>query len=107
MKTFVTFVFASFLSVAHLSGQEPETGFVSLFDGQSVEGWDGDMTVFRVDNNAIVGGQLQESSGDETHRKARPSTSDQDPPGSQSSRDGFQFAGCESGCRRLYSRLSA
>ena len=60
MKTFVTFVFASFLSVAHLSGQEPETGFVSLFDGQSVEGWDGDMTVFRVDNNAIVGGQLQE-----------------------------------------------
>jgi hypothetical protein len=31
-----------------------------LFDGKSLEGWDGDSTVFRVEEKAIVGGQLKE-----------------------------------------------
>ena len=37
-----------------------ENGFVSLFDGKSLEGWDGDAKIFRVQDNAIVGGTLKE-----------------------------------------------
>ena len=33
---------------------------VSLFDGQSLSGWSGDETVFRVEGGSIVGGNLQE-----------------------------------------------
>lgn len=37
-----------------------EKGFVVLFDGQSLSGWNGDRTVFRIEDEAIVGGQLNE-----------------------------------------------
>jgi hypothetical protein len=36
---------------------EPE--FVSIFDQKSLEGWDGDATLFRVHDDAIVGGSMQ------------------------------------------------
>lgn len=32
-----------------------ETGFTSIFDGQSLKGWDGDPEFWRVENGAIVG----------------------------------------------------
>ena len=32
-----------------------ETGFVSIFDGKSLAGWDGDANFWRVENGAIVG----------------------------------------------------
>jgi len=32
--------------------------FVSLFDGETLEGWNGDASVFRVEEGTIVGGQL-------------------------------------------------
>jgi hypothetical protein len=35
-----------------------EAGFVSLFDGRSLEGWDGSRELFRVEDGAIVGGSL-------------------------------------------------
>lgn len=38
----------------------PEEGFTPLFDGKSLEGWSGDDSVFRIEDGAIVGGQLQE-----------------------------------------------
>src|SRR5437868_847034 len=31
------------------------TGFVSIFDGSSLSGWDGDPAFWRVENGAIVG----------------------------------------------------
>src|SRR5687767_14345618 len=36
---------------------EPDdnTGFVSIFDGKSLTGWDGDPRFWRVDDGAIVG----------------------------------------------------
>jgi len=37
-----------------------EEGFKSLFDGKTLKGWDGDSTVFRVENESIVGGQLND-----------------------------------------------
>lgn len=39
-------------------GAEP--GFVALFDGKSLTGWNGDQSVFRIEDKAIVGGQLKE-----------------------------------------------
>ncbi len=41
-------------------GKKTEEGFQSLFDGQSLKGWDGDSTVFRIESESIVGGQLKE-----------------------------------------------
>lgn len=37
-----------------------EEGFVSLFDGKTFEGWEGNMKVFRIEAGAIVGGSLKE-----------------------------------------------
>lgn len=38
----------------------PEPGFTSLFDGKTLDGWNGDAAVFRIQDSAIVGGQLKE-----------------------------------------------
>jgi hypothetical protein len=43
-----------------LSAAEPEVGFRPLFDGKSLAGWEGDETVFRVQDGAIVAGSLDE-----------------------------------------------
>ena len=37
-----------------------ESGFRPLFDGRSTTAWNGDLTVFRVEDGSIVGGQLKE-----------------------------------------------
>lgn len=36
-----------------------EPGFVSLFDGKTLEGWEGDLKTFRVEDGAIVAGSLE------------------------------------------------
>lgn len=36
-----------------------ESGFVQIFDGKSLAGWEGNLKVFRVEDGAIVGGTLQ------------------------------------------------
>ena len=33
----------------------PQKGFVSIFDGKSLKGWEGDSTYWRVENGSIVG----------------------------------------------------
>lgn len=38
---------------------DSETGFVSLFDGESFDGWEGDREWFRIEDGAIVGGSLE------------------------------------------------
>ncbi|REK19081.1 MAG: DUF1080 domain-containing protein [Planctomycetota bacterium] len=37
-----------------------ETGFAPLFDGKSLDGWEGNAEMFRVDEGAIVAGTLEE-----------------------------------------------
>ncbi|MFY9255655.1 MAG: DUF1080 domain-containing protein [Fuerstiella sp.] len=37
-----------------------EDGFSALFDGKTTTGWNGDTSVFRIEDNCIVGGQLKE-----------------------------------------------
>ena len=35
--------------------QKKEKGFVSIFDGKSLKGWDGDPKYWRVENGNLVG----------------------------------------------------
>lgn len=35
-------------------------GFVQLFDGQTFDGWEGNLKMFRIEKGAIVGGSLKE-----------------------------------------------
>lgn len=37
-----------------------EAGFTTLFDGRTLNGWEGNTKLFRVEDGAIVGGNLQE-----------------------------------------------
>src|SRR5690242_5599114 len=37
-----------------------EPGFTSLFDGQTLTGWEGNQDIFRVEDGAIVAGSLKE-----------------------------------------------
>jgi len=39
---------------------EDEDGFVVLFDGKTLDGWEGDEKTFRIQDGAIVGGSLKE-----------------------------------------------
>ena len=43
-----------------VTADDKEDGFQRLFDGKTFEGWDGDSKVFRVEEGAIIGGQLKE-----------------------------------------------
>lgn len=36
-----------------------EKGFVSLFDGKTFNGWEGNLDVFRIEDGAVVGGSLK------------------------------------------------
>lgn len=47
------------IGVANLSAAEPDEP-VSLFDGETFAGWEGNLDVFRIEEGAIVGGNLQE-----------------------------------------------
>ena len=38
--------------------EKTEAGFISLFDGESLQGWEGNFDMFRVVDGAIVGGSL-------------------------------------------------
>lgn len=51
----ITLGFLLFLGTSIGSAEE---GFEPLFDGRSLEGWEGDQKVFRVEDGAIVGGSL-------------------------------------------------
>jgi predicted porin len=42
------------------SQDKVEDGFVALFDGKTLDGWDGNVKSFRVEGGAIVGGTLKE-----------------------------------------------
>lgn len=58
MKTCPTLLF--FFLACCLSGGEKkkDEGFISLFDGKTLDGWEGKKDFFRVENGAIVAGFL-------------------------------------------------
>lgn len=43
------------------AAKAPAAGWVRLFDGESFLGWEGDLTKFRIEEGAIVGGNLRDS----------------------------------------------
>jgi len=56
MKLQLCAIIVLLLSAVTTRAAEPE--FVSLFDGRTLKGWEGDMSIFRVEQDAIVGGTL-------------------------------------------------
>ncbi len=56
--------FAGIVLAASLAlGQErpgKQEGFVSLFDGKTFTGWEGNLEIFRIEDGAFVGGSLKE-----------------------------------------------
>lgn len=46
---------AGALAQPGLPGPLPETGFTPIFDGKTLNGWDGDPRLWRVENGAMVG----------------------------------------------------
>ena len=50
---------ALFVATGPIAAAEPGNG-VSLFDGKSFAGWEGNLKQFRIEDGAIVGGTLQE-----------------------------------------------
>lgn len=43
----------------HLTEQEVAAGFVPLFNGQTFEGWEGDLQWFKIEHGEIVAGSLE------------------------------------------------
>ena len=41
--------------------EEPAEGFAPLFDGETFAGWEGDLELFRVEDGAVVGGNLSDA----------------------------------------------
>jgi len=60
-KTLVTFccfallVFSQSALFSQISDEERAEGFVSIFNGQDLTGWEGNPAIWRVENGAIVG----------------------------------------------------
>ena len=57
-------IFAALTSLtfaATLAAADEPAGFVSLFDGESLSGWEGNLEMFRVQDGAIVAGSLAEN----------------------------------------------
>jgi hypothetical protein len=48
------------LSWAAATCSANEDGFISLFDGKTLDGWEGNLDIFRVTDGAIVAGSLKE-----------------------------------------------
>lgn len=55
----IRFLFVLSLLLAAPPAVAAEDGFESLFDGRSLDGWEGDTKIFRVVDGAIVGGTLE------------------------------------------------
>jgi len=47
-------------AAAVVKADDAEPGFRPLFDGKSLAGWEGDQSVFRVENGAVVAGSLKD-----------------------------------------------
>ena len=61
-RSFLAFTSASLIGglVETLIAEEVEKEFVSLFDGKSFAGWEGDLKTFRIEDGAIIGGTMKE-----------------------------------------------
>jgi hypothetical protein len=58
MRSSLRMLFALLFVALPAAAAEP--GFEPLFDGRTLEGWEGNSKIFRVEDGAIVGGSLKE-----------------------------------------------
>ena len=58
MKRFLLLIAVTFAPALALAADE--AGYRSLFDGRTLDGWEGNLKLFRVEDGAIVGGTLSE-----------------------------------------------
>jgi hypothetical protein len=61
-RTFLSLMAAgAVVGSVQLDAAEPdESGFKPLFDGQTFDGWEGDLKVFRIEEGTIIGGTMKE-----------------------------------------------
>lgn len=61
MKSLCRLVLLLLLSIVcgATSVSADEEGFVKLFDGKTFKGWEGNLDIFRIEDQAIVGGTLE------------------------------------------------
>ena len=55
------FIPAVLLALLLISAGACQRGAKRLFDGKSFKGWEGNLSVFRIEDGAITGGSLKES----------------------------------------------
>ena len=60
MKHLLPVLLTATLIAAAARAAEPESGWTPLFDGTTFEGWEGDLSKFRIEDGAIVAGSLKE-----------------------------------------------
>lgn len=58
LNAFVTA--AALIGLAAGATTESDAGWISLFDGKTFTGWEGDLSKFRIEDGAIVAGSLKE-----------------------------------------------
>jgi hypothetical protein len=54
----ILIVLSVVVAVAHVAAAEELGQPISLFDGESFQGWEGNLDAFRIEDGAIVGGSL-------------------------------------------------
>lgn len=55
-KLFLTIIVVLLANIGNnTSGQQTEDGFVLIFDGKTFNGWEGDSTIWRIENGSLVG----------------------------------------------------
>lgn len=58
MRT-LRYALIALIPLAFLAAAAPDTPWTRLFDGTTFTGWEGDLTKFRIEDGAIVGGSLE------------------------------------------------
>ncbi|MCA9181941.1 MAG: DUF1080 domain-containing protein [Planctomycetales bacterium] len=66
MHCWALYILAVALSTTAMADEKPvdkplEPGFVALFDGKTLDGWEGNLGFFRIEQGAIVAGSLEKN----------------------------------------------